>query len=43
MAARNTSKSSWQQKIAVLKIWLEDLKRNKKGPRKRTIVDLDDE
>jgi hypothetical protein len=43
MVARNTSKSSWHQKIAVLKIWLEDLKRNKKAPRKRTIVDLDDE
>jgi hypothetical protein len=37
------SKTTNQAKIAVLKIWLEDLKRNKKGPRKRTIVDLDDE
>jgi hypothetical protein len=38
MASRNTSKSSWHQKIAVLKIWLEDLKRNKKGPRKHSVV-----
>jgi hypothetical protein len=37
------SKTTNQAKIAVLKIWLEDLKLNKKRPRKRTIVDLDDE
>ena len=44
MAARNTSKSSWPQKIAVLKIWLEDLKRNKKGPRKKSVViELDED
>jgi hypothetical protein len=35
-------KHSIQHKIQVLKIWIEDLKRNKKAPRKR-VVELDDE
>jgi hypothetical protein len=37
------SKSSNSAKLAVLKIWLADLKANVKRPNRRVIVDLDDE
>jgi hypothetical protein len=37
------SKASNRQRLAVLKIWLADLKANVKRPKRRVIVDLDDE
>ena len=36
------SKTTNLQKLAVLRIWLEELK-SKTRPRKRIVVDLDDE
>jgi hypothetical protein len=37
------SKASNRQRLAVFNIWLAELKANVKRPKRRVIVDLDDE